>query len=239
MKSPIVILHGWGLSGETFAPLVRECQKLGYRTFAPDLPGFGKSKLPDRPQSLDDYANFLRVYITTHNIKNPILIGHSFGGRVALYYQLKYPHHILALVLSGTPGFTPVARKKIQFFVILAKIGKLFFSVPPLSMFQDSVRKWFYYVAGARDFYRAQGVMRDTFKIIVLQELENAMKHVTVPTLLIWGELDTICPTFIAQKMHLVISSSTLQLIPSTTHALPFKEPKLFSKSVDEFLQHI
>jgi pimeloyl-ACP methyl ester carboxylesterase len=239
MKADIIILHGWGLSGDRFASLVSEFKKKGYSAFSPDLPGFGKSRIPDNPQTLENYADFLHDYIRSKKLKAPILIGHSFGGRVALFYQFKYPSHISALILSGTPGFTPVAKRKIQFFVVLAKIGKVFFSIPPLSLFQESVRKWFYYIAGARDFYRAQGVMRETFKTIVQQKLETAMKSVRVPVLLIWGELDQICPVTVAKRMHALMPASQLDIVPNMTHAIPFKEPEIFSNRVEKFLKTV
>ena len=58
-KAPLVILHGWGLSAERFAPLAAEFERLGYKTYAPDLPGFGKSQIPKNPLTLSDYASFL------------------------------------------------------------------------------------------------------------------------------------------------------------------------------------
>lgn len=238
-KSPIIILHGWGLSGEKFIGLQHELASIGYRVFAPDLPGFGKSEAPSNPYYLSDYANFLRVFIQKHRITRPILIGHSFGGRVSLKYQQLFPHSVRALVLTGTPGFTPVSKKRLALFVVLAKFGKLLFSIPILEIFQERVRKWYYFVVGARDFYRANGVMRETFKHIVQEDLVSCMRSVTAPCILIWGSLDQITPIWIAQRMKNTIANAELIIITGADHGVSFKEPQRFVSALGNFLKSV
>ena len=237
MKSPVVILHGWGLSGKTFFPLVETLKKQGYRVYAPDLPGFGETKMPERPLMLTDYALFLDEYLKKNHIVQPIFIGHSFGGRVSLKYNELYPNRVRVLILSGTPGFTPIPKKKLILFIFLAKIGKLLFSIPPLSLVQDAVRKWYYYVVGAKEFFRAEGTMRETFKQIVKEDLVPAMEAVDVRTILLWGEYDIIVPVSIAERMHQVIAGSELIVIPEADHGVPFKQPEVFASYVERFLK--
>lgn len=238
MKRPtIVILHGWGLTGKTFAPLALVLKKQGYRVFAPDLPGFGETKMPERPLTLTDYTQFLDEYIKNNHIEHPIFIGHSFGGRVSLKYNELYPNHVRVLILSGTPGFTPIPKKKLLLFIFLAKIGKLLFSIPPLSLMQDAVRRWYYYVVGAKEFFRAEGTMRETFKHIVKEDLVVSMETVDVPTLLLWGEYDIIVPVSIAERMHRMIAGSELIVIPEADHGVPFKQPEVFASYVERFVK--
>lgn len=238
-RSPVVILHGWGLSGKTFLPLVESLKKQGYRVYAPDLPGFGASNMPEHPLTLSDYAQFLDEYLKKNHIVQPILIGHSFGGRVSLIYNQLYPKSIRALILSGTPGFTPIPKKKLILFITLAKIGGFLFSIPPLNFFQDTVRRWYYYVVGAREFFRAEGAMRETFKRIVREDLVKAMEVVDIPTLLLWGEYDIIVPFSIAERMHQVIAGSELIVIPEADHGVPFKQPELFASYVKRFIDKL
>jgi len=236
-QPPIVILHGWGLSGKTFIPLTEELKKCGYRVWTPDLPGFGESGMPERPLTLTDYAHFLDEYLKKNRIKHPILIGQSFGGRVSLKYNQLHPKSVRALILSGTPGFTPIPKKKLLLFIALAKIGKLLFSIPPLSLFQDAVRRWYYYAVGAKEFFRAEGAMRETFKRIVQEDLVASMEVVDIPTLLLWGEYDIIVPVSIAERMHQVIAGSELIVIPEADHGVPFKQPEVFASYVKRFLK--
>ena len=241
MKNPMtfVILHGWGLSGKTFILLAESIKKRGYRVYAPDLPGFGASKIPERPLTLTDYALFLDDYLKKNHIEQPIFIGHSFGGRVSLKYNELYPNCVRALILSGAPGFTPIPKRKLLLFIALAKIGKLLFSIPPLNLFQDAVRRWYYYFVGAKEFFRAEGTMRDTFKRIVQEDLVLAMESVGVPCLLLWGEYDIIVPVAIAERMHQVVAGSQLVVIPEADHGVPFKQPEEFASYVERFFKKL
>lgn len=239
MKHPIVVLHGWGLSGTTFTPLVTQLRRHGFPVWAPDLPGFGNSRIPDKPLQLSDYAGFLADYFRAEHIERPVIIAQSFGGRVALKYQAIHPSNVRALVLTGTPGFTPIARKKLLLFVTIAKIGKLFFFIPFVHLFRDRVRSWYYYVVGARDYYRAEGVMRETFKRIVREELVSSMEKVHIPTLLVWGADDIIVPVSIAEKMKEVINGSRLIVLPHSGHAVSYRNPELFYEAIAPWLQSV
>jgi pimeloyl-ACP methyl ester carboxylesterase len=239
MKHPIVVLHGWGLSGVTFEPLISELRRHGYPVWAPDLPGFGNSKIPERPLQLSDYVEFLDDYMRSEHISNPIVIAQSFGGRVALKYQAAYPDSIRALVLTGTPGYTPVPRKRLALYVTIAKIGKLFFLIPFVNLLHDRVRSWYYYVVGARDYYRAEGAMRETFKRVVREELVTSMKKVHVPTLLVWGADDIIVPVPLAKKMKETIASAKLIILPNSGHGVSYKNPKLFYETIAPWLQSV
>ncbi len=240
MKKPqIVILHGWGLSGRTFDLLKIALSRLGYAVFAPDLPGFGKEPPPRAAWRLRDYAHFVHKYLDSHSIRKPIFIGHSFGGRISLKYHEMYPNDVTALVLTGTPGFTPIPRRRLLLFVFIAKIGKFLFSLPPLSFIRNQAQRWYYYVVGAREFFRAEGVMREIFKNIVAESLIPGMEAVRVPCLILWGEYDIIVPLSIGRRMQEIIPGAQLKVIPKADHGVPFKKPKLFSAYVDRFIRSL
>lgn len=237
MKSrDLIILHGWNLSGARFATLADVLRAKGYRVFTPDLPGFGKEAAPTRPWHVVDYAEFVKQYMEKKGIVNPVFIGHSFGGRVALKFIQLYPFYASAVILTGTPGFSPVPRKKMFVFWVLAKIGRFIFSIPPINLLADWARRSLYYVAGAREFIRAEGPMRDTFKYIVQDNLVESMESMHIPCLLLWGEYDVIVPVAIGRHMQEVISGAVLKIIPETDHGVPFKEPEIFAGYVTQFL---
>lgn len=238
-KETILILHGWGLSGSRFDGLASVLKEKGYSVYNPDLPGFGSSTPPLHPYHLSDYAQFISDFVTSNGIKNPIFIGHSFGGRVTLRYLEKNPKGAKAIILTGTPGFTPVARRKLIVFILVAKIGKCIFSIWPLSAIQEKIRAWYYYLVGARDFYRANGVMREIFKIVVKEDLIAAMQSVSVPCALIWGNLDQITPVWIAEKMKQHISGSTLTVLDDSDHGVSYKQPERFADEVTAFLSTV
>lgn len=238
MKSQdIIILHGWNLSGDRFAPLSSVLKKKGYRVFAPDFPGFGKEPPPSSPWHVSDYAVFLDAYIQRNKIVKPILIGHSFGGRVALMYAEAHPTVIKKLILTGTPGFSPIPSKKLMIFLLIAKIGGFIFSLPGLHGKEDEARKFLYRLAGAKEFLRAEGVMRQTFKYVVADDLRAAMASIAVPCHLIWGEQDMIVPLSVAERMKAIIPRATLTVLPNADHGVPFHQPEVFFLAIRNLLE--
>ena len=237
MKRPLVILHGWNLSAAKFIPLSRELKKLGYRIYVPDLPVFGKNQKVEKPLNLSDYAIFVEAYLKKHKISKAVIIGHSFGGRIALKMAAAKNGNLVALVLTGTPGFLPLPKIKVLFFMLLAKIGGLFFSLPIINRLDRIMRKILYRTAGASDFYHTKENMRQTFKNIVRTELFEYMKGIKLPTLLLWGRDDGIVPLSVAFRMSKTISRVQLQIINEAKHGVPWTHPEEFSRHLDRFLK--
>lgn len=239
MKSiPVVILHGWGLSAETFVPLSLELKAKGYDVFSSDLPGFGSMQIPDRPLSVDDYVEFLHTFLKHKNIASPVLIGHSFGGRVAIAYAHEYPGSLTALVLTGAPGYRTATFAKIILGKFLANAGKVFYSMAPFMISRYLVRDVLYKALGVRDYVRAKGVMKETFKLVVEYNLVPAMSQLKVPTLLLWGKNDGIVPVRIAQKMKKTIPKAKLVVVPGEDHRIPYMNPGIFVGEVEKFLEN-
>lgn len=233
---PLVILHGWGLSKKKFDPLQQELEQRGYTVYSLDFPGFGEASQPEKVYTLTDYAHWFYEWLQKSRIHQPILIGHSFGGRVSLRFNTLYPNIVSGLLLTGTPGYRPVKPGKFFLFVLLGKIGKAILSIPLLSRFHDQIRNKYYYIIGAREYTRAQGVMKDTFKNIVTDQLIEDMKKVAVPTHLIWGADDLIVPVSIAERMKQTMLHSTLTVVPNADHGLPFRKPKEFADIVETYV---
>ena len=235
-KYPIVILPGWMLGAYRFASLKEEFERQGFTVYAVDFPGFEHSESLTRPWFLKDYVDFLEDYLDKWKIKKVILVCHSFGGRVAFKFTSQYPDKIVSLIISGTPGFTPVPQSRLKTFIWLAKLGGMFFSLPPLSLIKNEIRKLYYLLVGAKEFYHADGFMRETFKHVVGEDLKKYMKNVKIPTLLLWGEKDSIVPVRIAERMKQTMSNTKLVIIPDVGHMVPARLPKRFVKETENFL---
>lgn len=236
---PVLILHGWNLSAAKFLPLRDELMKRGYNVYCPDLPGFGKSKLMANSWSLANYIDFVKKYLEDNRLNKFILIGHSFGGRIAIKYASQYPQVLEALVLTGVPGINPVPKFKISFFLILAKAGKLIFSLPLLSSLKDLFRKFLYKIANASDYYNTNDYMVETFKNTVKENLIPYLSQIKTPTLLLWGREDRIVPLEIADKMEHMVKNSKLVVINEGRHGVPWTHPKEFADAVGRFLENI
>ena len=85
----LVFLHGWGQNIQMMMPIAKPFIKK-YNVLIVDLPGFGGSDEPKEIWSIYDYADTVNEMLGELKIKNPILIGHSFGGKISLAYATKY-----------------------------------------------------------------------------------------------------------------------------------------------------
>ena len=137
---PIIVLPGWCTTSEKYLELLRSLQKYSYNISVLDMPGFGKVPHRGRPLHLTDYVDYLESYRKRCKVTPFILIGHSFGGRLALLYQKQFPTRVSALILSGTPGFLPVRKEKWLVSLIISKIGNVFFRLPFISRYTENVR---------------------------------------------------------------------------------------------------
>jgi pimeloyl-ACP methyl ester carboxylesterase len=235
-KNPVIILHGWNLSGDRFQPLVEIFKTGKYICIAPDLPGFGNNKDLSRAYVLDDYLAFLENFLKRKKFNKIILIGHSFGGRIAIKYAAVHRQKIKLLVLTGVPGFLPVKKIKVLFFLLISKIGKYIFGALRLSSIADFFRKLLYKAAKSTDYYKADGLLRDTFISIIRENLEIPMRKIKVPTILIWGAEDRTVPLSVAYKMEKTINNSVLEVIRGTNHRVPYAAPKVFFKIISKYL---
>jgi len=209
---------------------------MGYSAYAPDLPGFGKTILPKNPLHLSDYVAFVEKYIKEHSLVNPIFIGHSFGGRIAIKYASMHGHSLSKIILTGAPGYPSVKSWKWCVSYVISKLAHMLFFLPYLHGHEEHIRSWFYTIVGARDYSRASGVMRNTFKNIVSEKLDGYMKQIHIPALLIWGEEDAIVPVQIARRMKRTIVNSKLIVLPHGKHSVIIDDPKTFVKEICSFL---
>ncbi len=235
-KYPILILHGWNLSGKKFRPLAECLEKEGYKVFSPDLPGFGENAFLSKPLVLDDYLEFVVEYLKKNNIERTILIGHSFGGRIAIKFATNYPEKTRLLILTGVPGFVPANRLKITSFLFISKIGGFIFMFPPFSFLKKIARKALYKLAGTNDYMNIEGPLKLTFKSVIREDLVQYMKKIRIRTLLVWGELDKTVNLSIAKKMEKVIKDSKLIIVPNTFHNLPYIQPERFIEAIRDYI---
>jgi len=242
-KTPIIILHGWSktMSGGRFHEIKGILESKGYSTYTPDLPGFGSNPLKKEELFFDDYVAFVEHYIADvlkkSKAKKVILIGQSFGGRIAIRVTATYPGMIQQLVLTGASGIPrplPSLKKKVVF--ILTKILKPIFLIPPFSIFYQVFRKLIYYSIGEMDYYKA-GNLTQTFKNVYKVSIAEDLYKITVPTTLIWGEKDTFTPLADGKYMQEHISNSKLVVVPNAGHRLPYENPQEFAQALLPFLE--
>jgi pimeloyl-ACP methyl ester carboxylesterase len=103
---PVVFLHGWGLGQHSYKRALKRLVQLGCRVFAPALPGFGgTAELPRSEFSLEGYAAWVEQFLQAVEVDEPVfLMGHSFGGGVAIQFAHDHPKRVRTLVLVNSVG---------------------------------------------------------------------------------------------------------------------------------------
>jgi len=198
----VVLLHGWGQNLQMMDPLGKNI--LGKRITILDLPGFGCSENPDFAYTIDDYTSLLHEFLKELEIKNPILIGHSFGGRISISYASKYP--VRKLVLFGSPFIKREADTlKVKILKKLKKIKIL-----------NHLAEYMKGHMGSSDYRNAKGVMREVLVNVVNSDLTECAKKITAPTLLIWGNNDEAVPVAEAKELEKLILDSALIVLNGT-----------------------
>jgi pimeloyl-ACP methyl ester carboxylesterase len=102
----VVFLHGWAVTNRTYKSALKRLVQRGANVFAPALPGFGGTEpLADAESDLEGYAKWVASFLDAVAISEPIvLIGHSFGGGVAIRVAHDHPERVRALVLVNSIG---------------------------------------------------------------------------------------------------------------------------------------
>ena len=203
----IILLHGWGQNIQMMKPL-GDAFANRFRITILDFPGFGESEEPSEPWTINKYSSILEDFVKELDIKKPIVIGHSFGGRVAIRFSARNP--IEKLVLFGSPCI----RIK-EDLSITVKLLKKLKQLPGLNSFGEFMKKYI----GSRDYKQASPIMRQTLVNVVNEDLSKYAREIEEPTLLIWGENDTEAPVNDAKELEKIMIDAALIILPGTHYA--------------------
>jgi len=234
-KTKIYILHGWTYSTEKWQPFVSTLKEHGIDTKIVKIPGLTAPL--DRVWDLEDYITWLKKSLdndlpapsglssgskTGRQEKKVILLGHSNGGRIILNFAAKYPEIVRQLILIDSAGIyhneLPIRIKR-SVFGTAAKVGKFLTK-------SEKLRLLLYRFAREKDYYQANPILRKTMNNLHKVDLVSLLKHITVPTLIIWGALDNATPVSDGKMMHERIKNSKLYIISGAKHSPQFTHEK-------------
>lgn len=214
---PIVLLHGWLASLETMAPLARHLEK-HFKVYSIDVIGFGKSELPDKPLNTNDFGDFLKELLEKLEIENPILIGHSNGGRMIINFAGRNLGKINKIVLIDSAGIVPKRKPKYYIRTYTFKVLKNIFKILPKTEMVNNLKDRILGKFGSSDYKNSPDVLKKTMSIILNEDQKYLMPNIKVPTLLIWGDKDTATPIEDGKTMEKLIPGSGLVTYEGAGH---------------------
>lgn len=232
----ILILHGWGSRSDSWHDVQKDLVSYGYRVLVPDLPGFGQTSEPPSTWSLKEYSQFVRDFTQHVGLKHFTLLGHSFGGRIAVDYTLRYQEQIHTLILADAAGMGRHKKFKTRIFFILTKLGDKIFSIKLFRFARPIVQKIWYKLTRENDYYRASYKMKKIMAKILKENLRSRLHDIKRPTLILWGEKDRLTPIADAVVINRHIPAAHLHIFPNVGHAINLETPAHVARQINRFL---
>jgi pimeloyl-ACP methyl ester carboxylesterase len=218
----IVILHGWNQNKNFWKEFQSQFSDGEVIVF--NLPGFGDEPLVSEEWNIPEYAAWVRKKVEGLGENSIVLLGHSFGGRIASLLASQRPNWLKGLILYGAPAlYRP--KPSVRLKIVAAKIAK---------------RMGFSRPSGNGELRDADNKkMGRIFRRAVLFDQTELLANIDVPTLLIWGSDDHDVPLRIAQEMKNLISGSNLVIMDNVGHNAHLENSNLFYGTVKKFLKNL
>jgi len=225
----VVALHGWRRTHTDFDTVLA-----GLDAVAPDLPGFGATPPPEAAWCALDYAE--AVLPVCEEGPPVVLLGHSFGGRVAVVLAAAHPERVAALVLTGTPLVRPPGKRAPR-----SPLGyRLARRLNRLGLLSDARLDARRRKAGSEDYRQAVGVMRDVLVRAIAETddgtYRRALAAVRCPVELVWGERDGAAPPAVATEAAALTGDARVTILPGVGHLTPTEAPAALRAAVERHL---
>lgn len=212
--SRVLALHGWGRSHRDFSAVLE-----GLDAVAVDLPGFGASPPPERAVGAHGYAELVAPVLSRFD-RPPVVVGHSFGGRIAVALEADAPGSFAGMVLTGVPLVRRASSSRIPLGYRVIKAANRIGIVSDERLERERRSR------GSADYRSATGVMRDVLVTVVNESYESELSTIDLPVRLLWGKNDTEVPVEVAERaMEILGKRSSLAIVEHGGHLLPVTDP--------------
>lgn len=231
---PVVLLHGLFGALSNFGGLL-EYFRQHNKVVIPMLPLFDLNILET---SVGGLAKYVHKFIETLGYTNVHLMGNSLGGHVALVYVLKHPENIKSLTLTGSSGLFENGMgetypKRGDYEYIRKKTELTFYD--PAMATKELVDEVFEITSNRLKVIKIITLAKSAIR----HNLGDELKTIKIPTLLIWGNNDTITPPMVGEEFHKLIPNSELHFIDKCGHAPMMEVPDEFNRIMHDFLQRL
>ncbi len=232
---PVVLMHGWGCDHTTVRSIAATLNS-GMHVFNVDLPGHGQSPEPEDVWGVGEYADCISCFINSLALPDPVLIGHSFGGRVAIWLNARESRSKMMLVdAAGIKPRRPIKYYlKVYSFKLARKVLPYVCGKAKAARIIEAWRG----KTGSVDYKNSSPKMRQIMSKSVNQDLTPMLPSIKASTLLIWGEKDTATPLRDAKIMEQRIPDAGLVVFPGAGHYSFLDAPARFQAVAREFFKN-
>jgi pimeloyl-ACP methyl ester carboxylesterase len=240
---PLLLVHGLGMSGDMFEPVVEPLSKR-HRLIIPDLRGCGRSRKLPPPYSVKQQTADLAALLDHLGSGSIDALGYSQGGPVVQQLALDYPAKVSRLILSNTYACNmATVKEKIEGYVVPVLIRLLGMQLFVKLLISQGLKQ----IPKEKAAWVANLIARtwgesDTKSIALAWreamafDSRNRLHEIRCPTLIIAGSDDNAVPMHHASMLHDGIAGSKVSIIEGADHALLWAHPEKFTHAVDSFL---
>lgn len=205
----VVFLHGWGMDGGCFDSFLDKLKNLS-NTLTLDFFGFGKSSNPINYFDTYEYAYHIYILLQKLGIKKVVLVGHSFGGRIALLLSSIFNIEIKEQILTSSAGintFNLFKEIKILKYKLCKKLVKS-------GLVNNKILRKF----GSDDYKNCNDILRAVFVKVVRQDLQKLLRFIDTKTKLVWDKKDDTTPYKICKILNKQLKNSTIEIYKTGKH---------------------
>ena len=188
---------------------------------------------------MEEYADFVSAKLKALGVERPLLLGHSFGGQIAVKLAANGHLAVSGLILCAPPVYRPANLIRRVIFYILAKLGKIFFLIPLTKEWCTPVKNLFHRIIGAHDYEKTNGINRAIFKKVIREDVSHLLASIHVPTLVVWGTRDGYVSVRYAKKIASAIPNAKLSLFSGGNHGLHLQQPEALLDQIDTFARSL
>lgn len=225
---PLVVgLHGWGRDRHDLHSALSV-----FQYFLVDLPGFGLSPSPCEAWGADSYASCIAAALDEHGSAGPVLlVGHSFGGRVAVCLAAARPDLVRGIVLCGVPLLRApgAGRPPLSY-----RLGRWAHRAGLLSGRRfEAMRR----ARASDDYNSASGVMRQVLVRVVNESYDAQLRALACPVALLWGSADLAVPASMVEKANAVLATPAMaEIVDGAGHDVHLQEPARLSSMIEKVI---
>jgi pimeloyl-ACP methyl ester carboxylesterase len=254
-EQTILLIHGLAGSSKTWDAVI-DSLAVEYDVIAPDLLGHGESAKPRGDYSLGAFASGLRDFLAVLDVSSVTVVGHSFGGGVAMQLAYQYPHLIDRLVLVGSGGLGREVSALLRLLTLpgaeyLMPLGFPKFVVEKsndLGQFlgRRNIRSarlgemWRAYasLAGASNRQAFVKTMRSVIEPggQTVNATDRLYLAARVPVMIVWGDRDGVIPVEHGRNAHAAIENSRLEILEGVGHFPHVEAPDVFVDTLLDFM---
>ncbi len=233
---PIIFLHGWGGSAESWKLLWEALRAAGLKRplLALDFPGFGQTPSPQTPWRVRDYAQCVIDWLDGLGITSADLVSHSFGGRVSWYLLADWPDRFQQAVLIAPAGIRHALKQ--HAFMPVVRIGKSLLQLPGLRRLFPLIRKLGYRLIGGQDYLQVDGVMKTTFQQVINEDLSALLPRIQQPVEIFFGVHDSYVPWTDGKLMEQQIPTAHLTVFEDGKHGLQYTHAPAIAAAITPLL---